>query len=262
MNQTEYYKRRKETLEAEIGKLKREINKMPPGCLTIYTRQIKGKDYHTYYKEVMIDNERLRQYIPKERLGDAKLMARKTYKCRLLKDKENELKCIDYYLNHRTDERFSEMLYPPSPYSILLSDKASTLSAWEAEPYEKSTDHPEHLIIKAPKGEFVRSKSEAMIAQSLFTKNIPYRYENVHNISGYPIATDFTIMHPKTCKIILWEHFGLSDKPNYQQRIQFKLDKYLRAGYLPGHDLILTFEDALRPLNFLEVEDLIEKHFS
>ena len=69
-------------------------------------------------------------------------------------------------------------------------------------------------------------------------------------------------MHPKTREIILWEHFGLAEKRDYQRTIEFKLDKYLQAGYLPGHNLILTFEDTPRPLSFIEVEEIVKKHFS
>ncbi len=262
MNQTEYYVDRRNKLEAEISELRFEIGNMPQGNLTIYTRHIKGKAYHSYYKEILIDGEWTRIYIPKDKLSDAKILAQKTYKTRLLRDKENELKCINYFLKHRIDDRFSELLYFPSPYSTLLSDNDCDPVLWEQESYNKSMEHPEHLIIKAPKGEFVRSKSEAMIAQSLFSKQIPYRYENIHEICGYPIATDFTIMHPKTREIILWEHFGLAEKRDYQRTIEFKLDKYLQAGYLPGHNLILTFEDTPRPLSFIEVEEIVKKHFS
>ncbi len=101
-----------------------------------------------------------------------------------------------------------------------------------------------------------------MIAQSLFSKKIPYRYENIHDIYDYPIATDFTIMHPRTEKIILWEHFGLADNPNYQRKIEFKLIKYLKAGYLPGHNMIITFEDSTHPLSFIEIEEIVKKYFS
>ncbi len=262
MNQTDFYIDCKVKLEAEIAKLRREIDAMPPGYLTVYTRRIKGKEYHSYYKELTCDGEKVRLYIPKQKISEAKILAHKTYKSRLLKDKENELKCINYFLKHRIVDHFSELYYPSSPYSSLLSDGITEPELWEKEPYNKSTEHPEHLIIKAPKGEFVRSKSEAMIAQSLFSKRIPYRYENIHEIDNYPIATDFTIMHPRTGKIILWEHFGLADNPDYQRKIEFKLIKYLKAGYLPGHNMIITFEDSAHPLSFIEIEEIVKKYFS
>ena len=163
-------------------------------------------------------------------------------------------------MKHRSEQRHLELLSPDSPYSTLLLDH--TLLNWENEPYHKSKDHPEHLIVPAPKGEYVRSKSEAIIAHALYENNIAYRYENVHNIAGISIATDFTIMHPRTRKIILWEHFGKSDDPKYQPTITFKLDKYLKAGYLPGKDIILTFEDSKTPLTIYDVQSVVKRYFS
>ena len=84
----------------------------------------------------------------------------------------------------------------------------------------------------------------------------------VHEIHGTNFATDFTIMHPKTGAIILWEHFGLADNPDYQRKIEFKLIKYLKAGYLPGHNMIITFEDSAHPLSFIEIEEIVKKYFS
>ena len=116
----------------------------------------------------------------------------------------NELQCVNYYINHRVQETYSSLIQDDSPYRVLFPHGEIALSEWEASEYNKSTDHPEHLIIPAPKGEMVRSKSEAMIAQVLFSHHIPYRYEEVHNIAGTNIATDFTILHPRTKEIKLW----------------------------------------------------------
>ena len=60
---------------------------------------------------------------------------------------------------------------------------------------------------------FVRSKSEAFIASSLSDKGIPFRYECAAKIAGTVIYPDFTIRHPLSGKLCLWEHFGLIDRP-------------------------------------------------
>lgn len=262
MNQTEYFKDRKAVLEKEIAELERELALMPEGCLTISKRQRKGKEYISYYKEIKTSEGKQKIYLSREKVDEAKILALKAYKWRMLQDNKNELEAIKHYLKYRINSHYLEMLNPLSPYRPLLVDGKSTPEIWESEPYEKSKDHPEHLIVKAPKGEFVRSKSEAMIAQVLYTKGIPYRYENIHDINRVSIASDFTIMNPKTSEIKIWEHFGLCDKPYYQSTIDFKMHHYIRAGYLPGHNLILTYEDEAHPLSFIEVEELVKKHFS
>ncbi len=261
MNQTEYFKERKVVLEKEIAELERELSLMPEGSLVHY-KQIKNNTvYHLWYKEIVDNGKKCRVYLSGKKEEERKLLAKKKYLSRILHDHINEIKCLNWFIEHREEERFSQMLAPTSPYRSLLTGNNTTLQDWEYAPYCKSNDHPEHLIVKAPKGDFVRSKSEAMIAQVLYTNGIPYRYENVHDINGVNIATDFTIMHPKTYEIKLWEHFGLCDKPSYQPTIDFKMHHYIRAGYLPGHNLILTFEDEAHPLSFMEIESTVRKLF-
>ena len=272
MTQKEFYEEQKSSLERKISMYKAEIEHLPKGNLFANTKRIKGKKYVQWEwspeespKEATIDNcpdesKKKRTYINKKNIEFARLLARRMYLKRLIKDKENELKCVSYYANHRTPPRHLELLSPDSPYSILLLD--SELSDWENQPYPKSNKYPDELKVKAPKGEMVRSKSEAMIAQALFENNIPYRYENIHLISGQEIATDFTVLHPKTRQIILWEHFGKVDDPSYQRKMIAKLHRYFRAGYLPGKNLILTFEDSQNPISYIDVMEVVQKFFT
>ena len=60
----------------------------------------------------------------------------------------------------------------------------------------------------------MRSKSEAMIAMSLYVQKIPYRYECELKLGSITLFPDFTIRHPETGEIFYWEHFGMMDKPD------------------------------------------------
>lgn len=262
MDQTTYFIERKKKLEEEIKKIERRLSSMPEETI-LCQRQVKNdKTYYVFYKQKIVNGQKVRTFISKKKnLKEARLLAKKMYLSQMQKDMHNELKCINYYLNHRHTHNYSEMLGQDSPYRELLVDQRHITNEWEYAPYEKSTDHPEHLTHPAPKGEMVRSKSEAKIAQSLFSHNIPYRYEEIHDIYGSPIATDFTIMHPVTHQIILWEHFGRCDDPGYQPTIDYKMYRYIRAGYLPGYNMITTYEDSKHPLSFLEVEEIVHKYF-
>ena len=262
MDQTTYFIDRKKKLEEDIKRVEKKLSSMPEENL-LCLRQVKdNKTYNLFYKQRTIDGKKVHTYISKKyNIKEAKLLAKKKYLNKLKKDMCNELKCINYYLNHRIADDCSQMLGPDSPYRELLIDQRHIANEWEYAPYNKSTDHPEHLTHPAPKGEMVRSKSEAKIAQALFSHNIPYRYEEIHDIYGHPIATDFTIMHPKTHQIILWEHFGRCDDPSYQPTVDYKMYRYIRDGYLPGVNMITTYEDSKHPLDFLEVEEIIQKFF-
>ncbi len=261
MNQKEIFTERKLVLEHEISNLERTISALPDGSLTSYKTKVDGKTYTQWYKKISRDGKYKRIYLSKENEAEAKSLAKKMYFNRLLADKQNELKCINYYVDNRTNEKYSALLADTSPYKSLLLDSEAIDKNWEYAPYNKSKDHPEHLIVPAPKGEMVRSKSEAMIAQELFSHGIPYRYEEIHDIYDYPIATDFTILNPRTHKIILWEHFGRADESDYQKTIDFKMYRYIRAGYLPGENMITTFEDTAHPLSYIKVEELVRMYF-
>ena len=271
MSQKEFYEEQKSSLERRISQCKAELARLPKGNLIAHSRTIKGKKYIQWeweseenHKEYDVngpaDSKKERLYISKKNIGFARMLARRMYLKRLIRDTENELKCVSYYVKHRTPPRHLELLSPKSPYSTLLVDK--DLLDWENQPYPKSQKYPEGLKIKAPKGEYVRSKSEAMIAQALFDNNIPYRYENLHMIYDWEIATDFTVLHPKTHEIILWEHFGKVDDPKYQHKITSKLLRYFKAGYLPGKNLIITFEDTNNPISYIDIVETVKKYFT
>ena len=262
MDQTTYFIDRKKKLEDEIKRAEKKLASMPAETL-VYHRQIKnGKSYITYFKQSFINGERIRTLLTrKKNMREAKLLAQKMYLSKALSDKKNELKCIEFYLKHRKNENYSDMLGPDSPYRELLVVQNTIADEWEYAPYEKSHDHPEHLTVPAPKGEMVRSKSEAAIAQSLFNHKIPYRYEEIHDIYGSLIATDFTILHPKTHKIFLWEHFGRCDDPGYQGTVDYKMYRYIRAGYLPGRTMITTYEDSSHPFVYLDAEEVVQRFF-
>ncbi len=258
MSTTEDFLTRAQVLEKEIQDLESQLKHFPDGKLVCYSSSIKKTIYHTWRKEIIIGNKKVRQYLPKEAEEEAKSLAKKLFLSRLLHDKKNELDAVHAYLSKRRPNQYEKMLDQNSPYRELLINADN----WEYQPYEKSSDHPEHLLVQAPKNEKVRSKSEAMIAQVLFNHQIPYRYEYVHDFGGYKTASDFTILHPKTNEEHIWEHFGLADDPKYiNGNIAIKIPRYLMNGYLPGNNFIMTFEDEKHPLSYLEVEEIIQKHF-
>ena len=257
MNTTDYLIERKAVLEKEIRKLEAQLKKMPEDRLYCYRYQKGNSNYVTWYRQHTEKDKLIRNYIPKKNIREAKTLAKRTYKQRLLYDLQNELNSIHSYLKARRADYTSKMFEFDSPYRDLLYEN----SDWENEPYEKSTDYPEALIVPAPKGEMVRSKSEASIAQILFNHQIQYRYENIHVINGYPIASDFTILHPIDGREVIWEHFGRIDDPEYIDITTFKLNRYLKQGYIPGYNLILTFETKEHPLSIMAIEEIVKRHF-
>lgn len=133
---------------------------------------------------------------------------------------------------------------------------------WLSEDYNRCPDHPEHLIVPTLSNVLVRSKSEALIADELFRNQVPFHYEAALSVNGITVYPDFTIFSPNSeRKTVIWEHFGLMGSESYAQNMKTKLSAYLDAGYLPGIDLIMTFERKLQPLDINYVRMLTAYHF-
>lgn len=136
------------------------------------------------------------------------------------------------------------------------------LEKWKHAEYVHNPQHPEALKVRAADGSMVRSKSEAVIVSELLRANIPFRYECPHQIQNAVVYPDFTIRHPVSGEEFIWEHFGLMDDRNYAANACRKLETYIRAGYIPMINLILTSETKDHPLDYGIVRMLIAYYFS
>ena len=112
---------------------------------------------------------------------------------------------------------------------------------WGAREYEQSRYYEENKTVETSRGEFVRSKSEALILEQIYDAMIEVHYEQVQFINGIMIAPDFTF-EGDDGRPFYWEHVGLLDQPDYARRNYDKLKRYYYAGLVPGDNLILSFE--------------------
>ena len=130
---------------------------------------------------------------------------------------------------------------------------------WETAAYEGNDLFSEKKIHLTKKGEKVRSKSEMMIADYLHEHNIPYRYEASLQLHIKVIYPDFTIVNPYTGEIFYLEHFGMLDNPDYANDMVKKIDAYLEAGYVPGFNLLFTYETKDEPFNLRRLVGMIDE---
>lgn len=139
----------------------------------------------------------------------------------------------------------------PNPYIL----------AWQQLDYKTNPSHPEQLIVRSELGIKFRSKSEAAIAVMLHNYSIPFRYEAELELKEYTLYPDFTILHPVTEKIVYWEHFGLMDDPHYRDNCFSKLRTYSNNDIMPSKNLITTFEYKSKPLDYIQIEQIIKDYF-
>ena len=108
----------------------------------------------------------------------------------------------------------------------------------------------ERLIHRTERGEAVRSKSEVIIANLLYARGLPYRYEEPLEIDSVVKYPDFTIDDDDTGETYFWEHLGLLGNDAYRRGWELKRQWYDDHGVAPidvggGHrgNLIVT-EDS------------------
>ncbi len=100
--------------------------------------------------------------------------------------------------------------------------------------------HKVNKIYKTLKGDYVRSKSEVIIANMLYQENIKYEYEKkLFYDEDKWIEPDFTIYLGD--KEIYWEHLGMIGVESYDKRWLEKMEIY--QNYFPGM-LVTTVESA------------------
>jgi hypothetical protein len=122
------------------------------------------------------------------------------------------------------------------------------------------------LIHKTRKGIAVRSKSEVIIADLLFSKNIEFQYEQALAMpDGSQRWPDFTIVDDTTGTTIYWEHLGMLQRPSYRRKWQAKLAWYKSHGILPhseggGPDgtLVTTEDGEDGSISSADIEALVD----
>ena len=206
-------------LQTQCDYLRRKISAFPEGELSI---QKNGS-----YQRWIIRKEEQSVYCPKSNRSLAEIMALKKYYSLLLLEAEEEFSLLSSYKKISSSQSrsrklsSSDLLEESSPYYELLQshfakDKLPvSIQKWCAESYETNSSHPENLIHTTLAGHKVRSKSEVIIANLLYTNHIPYRYEAALALNELTVYPDFTILHPTTQQFFYWEHFGMMDKNNY-----------------------------------------------
>ena len=116
-------------------------------------------------------------------------------------------------------------------------------------------------MILTEKGERVRSKSEKILADFFFRRNILYKYEKPLYLKGYgTVYPDFTFLSKRTGQEIFWEHEGMMDRQEYAKSAVRKIESYQKNEIYPGDRLILTFETEQSVLNSNIIERLVNKY--
>lgn len=258
-------RKRLEEREKYLCQLKEEklaaLESAPTGFLRICCD---GSRTQYYIKED--SRESSGRYLKKKEEPIAKELAQRDYDKKVLRTVEQELYTIQKYLAGcpKTEvEQIYEHLHRERQKLVMpIQETDQTyIQNWESLTYKGKDFGKNDMEFYTAKGERVRSKSEVIIADLLGRKGIPYRYE-------YPLWTeqwgtiypDFTILHVKKRKEIIWEHFGMMDNALYAENALQKLWVYEQNGIYPGKGLILTYETQKNPIHQKRILNILEQY--
>lgn len=246
-------------LQKQIQEIQTKIANLPGGKLLCCRNENRYKWY--------VSDGHQSTYIPKSNRTLAEQLALKKYLTISLEELSREAYALDCYLKHcrSTRNAAEQFLKESCGYAELLSNLVTPLSQelsdWATSAYEHNPNFQEQLIHRTTSGNFVRSKSEAIISMFLHTNRIPYRYECALSLGEVTLYPDFTIRHPHTGQYYYWEHFGRMDDPVYYKNVYSKLQIYTSHGIVPSIQLITTYETKDNPLDSEVIEKIVEHFF-
>ena len=232
---------------------KKKLAKMPEGDLKVSKRN--GKNYFYCRKNGKVT------YIKTTNVRRiAELANREKYE-KLLKFcnafipvADKMLKVIETFENVRIDDIKEEY----TDNDVVSDEKYARI--WESDYPIVPLDEKHTILTK--KGDYVRSKSEKMIADFLYECKIPYKYE-VRLIfdDGNELMPDFIMLDTESREEIIWEHFGIIDDVNYAARTIEKMSIYSQNGYNVNDNLFCTFETQVFRYPFDLLNQVIKKRF-
>lgn len=254
---------RKEAIKLDLQRLEKEQKALERSLISNADagKRLVINSYGGHSKWFVIEGND-KTYLPKAQRKEAARLAKISWQKARLIEVTREISACKHYLKcFKPEKSRLEILLENPEYCTLLGIHSKSVEEWKKEPFSTNPSHPESLKFKTNCGTLVRSKSELLIAMMLDKYGVPYKYECMLETPAGPHFPDFTIMHPKSKRIYLWEHFGLMDDSSYAASAGNKIGLYMQMGYIAGDTLIMTFESRKSPLDLQAVETLIQETF-
>ena len=253
-------------LVSKVGELREELQ---------HVRAMTGREDYLVVKK---DRGRIRYYLKNKHSGQEKYIkkadgktlreyCRERYCLRLEKELPGQIAKLERLAERLKAVKDCQMIYDELPDTV--RKYVSPLRDSQKQMIEEFHDEGRHVIhssfekteaFETDKGDKVRSKSEVIIANTLYHAGIPYDYERGLELTAGIRYPDFTILNVRTGKIYYWEHMGRIDCQDYRNKMVVKLREYQEGGIFQGEKLILTMETNEKPLSVKQVRGLVE-HF-
>ena len=255
-------------LKKTVNMIDKFLEDAPKGCLKYQIKAGKAYYYQKYKNEE--ENSYVVHYIERKDEKLAMKLAQKGYFIMIKPLLEKEIKALEQFLesyNTRDVEEVYDGLAEERKKLVtpVRMSKKELINKWESEKFELYKGYEENLKYETEGGEIVRSKSEVIIANLLYSKRnvLRYKYESPLDVRKngrlFTIHPDFTIMNINTGKVVYWEHAGCMDNVEYVNDFICKVNTYISNNIIPGKNLIITYETLDSPLNINTIKILISK---
>ena len=233
-----------------------ELEGMPDGKLV----HVKAADGERYYVEVR-DGERPSRRGITRRPDLVATFARKEYLRKALAVIDHDVRTLERAV--RRYKRFDpeevvgslssayrdlplDAFYHPLVDTVALSldatdeQRIASHAAWGAEASGPSDYLPEGRTLRTSRGERMRSEAEVLIAETLYSYGIPFRYEQELEAGGATFHPDFTFEGAGGKEFYL-EFCGMMDDPAYVEGHKRKRSAYEAAGIAEWDNIIYLY---------------------
>ncbi len=226
----------------------------------------KNRDYYRYY--LVTDSKNTTgTYIPKKDYPMVTELVQQEYSEKFINDAEKELKilnrCYAVLSTKSADHSYLNLSQGRKDIIIpYIESPEAYAKKWQEKSFSTNDLYSERLIYETSRGELVRSKSEAILADMFYELGIPYHYEKPLTLKGGKVRyPDFTLLKVSTKEEFYFEHFGLMGNSEYVNENLEKLNEYRDNGIYPGKNLLFSYESEVCPLDIQGIRNMLKDIF-
>ncbi len=215
---------------------------------------------------ILVDENKKHHYIKSKDMDIVKQHVRLDYNSRVKNKLYEQQKLLEYFIKKYEEnpldtiyEKFCDgrkrLIVP------LIDSKQQFIKKWyEQHPGNQNT-YETPGVYCTKQGEYVRSKSEKILADLFYDYGVPYQYEPAFQVFNHnTYYPDFVLLNIRERKTYYWEHFGLGSDKLYSDKNFEKLSKYEKSGLVLGENLLVSIEAKDMVLDVKAVEEKIKKY--
>ena len=227
-----------------------------------------GRGAIQYYFLTHSDNKEKRIYITKSETEKRKELQEKYYLKLATQNIRKNIEMLEYIkdsffpVNPEEVVNESPLAYREQENANALLYGDGSINRWKERKLALKSKYPiykpEELQHVADDGTKTRSKSEMLIINTINAKGITYVYECPLILGSKIIFPDFILMDRKTNREIIIEHMGLMADYEYRKKQIDKIGLYIKEGYIPNVNMLMTFDDWNGKINIPAISKMID----